>query len=197
MPAVAGLRSSPRASSPGGSARLTAWRLFIHRQRQPELLADADAFVLQGSLPPISLQPLFPPPHPDAASKPREVLGGCPSPDAQCATAGLVTRPQTAATHPQHPLGITPHPLGEEGGHPTLGSATQHCASRGGEHLRNVAPLGRYQEKRWHRDKVLPPSTSGKGTIPGHFFFWQALGAPCSAPPPPSSSSRARARGYN
>lgn len=34
LPAVPGLRSSPRASSPGGSARLTAWRLFIRRQRQ-------------------------------------------------------------------------------------------------------------------------------------------------------------------
>lgn len=65
MPAVPGLRSSPRASSLGGSARLTAWRLFIRRQRQRELLADAGAFVLQGfcSLPP-GLPPISPAPGP-------------------------------------------------------------------------------------------------------------------------------------
>lgn len=80
MPAVPGLCSSPSASSPGGSARLTAWRLFIRRQRQQELLADAGAFVLQGSLlpasrvPPVSLSASVPrrrvPVHGDDA--------GCP-----------------------------------------------------------------------------------------------------------------------
>lgn len=73
-----------KSLQPRGSARLTAWRLFIRRQRQRELLADAAAFVLQGSLLPASclppISPGFPPPHPDATSKRREASGGVPSP---------------------------------------------------------------------------------------------------------------------
>lgn len=73
-----------KSLQPRGSARLTAWRLFIHRQRQRELLADAAAFVLQGSLLHASRLPListgFPPPRPDAPSKRREASGGVPSP---------------------------------------------------------------------------------------------------------------------
>lgn len=120
MPAVPGLRSSPRASSPGGSARLTAWRLFIRRQRQRELLADAGAFVLPGS----SLVASWaaphhpPPPNPPRGSSfrlcapthhpnPWRHRRG-PNPDAHRATAGLVTRLRhegmpDGCHHPRHP----------------------------------------------------------------------------------------------
>lgn len=89
------------------------------------------------------------------------------------------------------------------GGHPPLGFAPQHGACWGGGHLQNTAPSAVTRRiagsRRWHGDKPgreVAPQHLGEGNNPWAFLFWQAPGAPPSAPPSPSSS-RARARGHN
>lgn len=98
--------------------------------------------------------------------------------------------------------GGTPKVVGVGGGgHPPLGFAPRHGACRmggtseprpprplPGESLAAGAGTGTSLGGRW------PPSTSGKGTIPGHFFFGRPRVPPSPHPP---SSSRARARGHN
>lgn len=230
MPAVPGLRSSPRASSLGGSARLTAWRLFIRRQRQRELLADAGAFVLQGfcSLPP-GLPPISPAPgpffrlhapmhHPNPGrcwSGGRGPQPRCPP----CRTCHKATGMPDGCHAPPHsqqpPLGITRRTaeglevapqrwLWAGGGwapdpglccsalcQPGWGASPKRGPARPlpGEALAAGSGTGTSLGGR------LPPSTSGKGTIPGHFFFGRPLVPPPLHPSP--SSSCARARGYN
>lgn len=220
-----------KSLQPRGSARLTAWRLFIRRQRQRELLADAAAFVLQGSLLPASclrpISPGFPPPHPDAPSKRKEASGGVPSlgfpapmptvpwqgspqgPGTQghraAATLSLPQQPSASSSQAKA-LEVAPQRWRgqEEGGHPSIypwalllstvparvggTSETRPPRPLPGESLAAGAGTGTSLGGRW------PPSTSGKGTIPGHFFFGRPLVPPLCTPP---SSSRARARGHN
>lgn len=78
LPAVPGLRSSPRASSPGGSARLTAWRLFIRRQRQRGAAGGCRRLCPKGkfrSRPP----PGCPRSHPASLSAPEPCCGAHPT----------------------------------------------------------------------------------------------------------------------
>lgn len=206
MPAVPGLCSSTRASSPGGSARLTAWRLFIRRQRQRELLADAGAFVLQGSLLPSSqadpdlLQPLFLPSHPNQCTM-----------QTQGSTVGIPAPKLTVAWKD-----LSQGPSITQGS----GGGTQRCPRAGGGWAANTelchsapfqagwgappkhGPLARYQEKRWQpvlaqgqaREGGCPPAPRGREQSPG-ISVLAGPGCPPLCTPP--SSSRARARGYN
>lgn len=181
MPAVPGLRSSLRASSPGGSARLTAWRLFIRRQRQRELLADAGAFVLQGSLLIASRAAPHLPPAPLSASVPRctvRTRGGtwggsqpqrtpCHSRTCHKAPACGDARQLPRSPHPRHPSASPAawprvwrwHPKGgwgqEESGHPTRGFAARHRQPRWGAPPKPApsAATRSAGSRRWHGDK--------------------------------------------
>lgn len=74
--------------------------------------------------------------------------------------------------------------------YPPLGFAPQHGACWGGGHLGNVAPSAVTRRvagsRRWHGDKPgreVAPQHLGEGNNPWAFLFWQAPGAPPSAPP--------------
>lgn len=173
------------------------------------------------------ISPGFPPPHPDAPSKCREASGGVPSPGFPALMSkGVTTRPWHTGTPgschaPPAPAalsitqsgqgagGDTQKVVGVGGGwaptrtHPwallfgTVPAGVGGTAEARppwplpGESLAAGAGTGTSLGERW------PPSTSGKGTIPGHFFFGRPRVPSPPLNPPLPSSSRARARGHN
>lgn len=109
--------------------------------------------------------------------------GSCHAPPAPAALS--ITQPGQGAG------GGTPKVVGVgRGGHPPLGFAPQHGACQGGGHLRNAAPSAVTRRiagsRRWHGDKPgreVAPQHLREGNNPWAFLFWQAPGAPLSAPP--------------
>lgn len=223
MPAVPGLRSSPSASSPGGSARLTAWRLFIRRQRQRELLADAGAFVLKGSLLPASrLLPV------SLSASVRRCRAPAHGDDAGCPGVPTVP-PHTLSPSPlillQQQDATVPHSCSAVlGGTLAITRCPQLCVHRAQQRAWRWQPKGigagcrrLCRQQAGGRFGLQPPrplpgaalaAGAGMGTSPGgrcpqaprgreQSLGISFLAGPTTPPPCPPSSSRARARRHN